>query len=78
MDTIPQSFIELLTSANLATKKGMLNLLSERIKADESNLTKPDLESFIGYYPNFVSGTDVLIPALEADLNTLLLDKVSR
>lgn len=43
------------------------------------NLTKhPDLESFIGYYPNFVTvPMDVLIPALEADLNTLL-DKVSR
>lgn len=37
-DEIPQTFLELLDSSNLATKKGMLNLLMDRIRTDESDV----------------------------------------
>ena len=71
-DEISQTFLELLDSSNLATKKGMLNLLMDRIRTDESDMKQSDLLSFIDYIPNFVTDTDVLVPTVEAELNTLL------
>ena len=72
MDIIPQSYHELLDNSSLAAKKGMLNILLDRIKADESAATQSELGSFIDYIPDFIPDNDFLLPVLEAELNSML------
>ncbi len=71
-DLIPPSFKGLLDNTSLASKIGMLSLLSERIKADKIAALPNELSSFIEYIPNLIRQNDPSLTLIEQELNKLL------
>ena len=52
---IPDSFYGLLENTDLSTKKGMLELLMNRIKQDELSEKQANMGDLVDYFPDFLS-----------------------
>ena len=74
MTEIPNTFLEMLDTVDIPTKEGMLELLVTSLKNDKLHKKQENLPDLVDYIPNFIADTEVLVPALEAEIESMLPD----